>query len=60
MPGFTKKYNVKLLVYYEEFKDIRDAIDREKLLKGWNRSWKLRLIESVNADWKDPYDDRVR
>ena len=57
LSGFTKKYNVKLLVYYEEFQNIHDAIEREKLLKGWNRSWKLRIIEEMNPDWRDLYDD---
>ncbi len=55
--GFTKKYDVKLLVYYEEFQDIHEAIGREKLLKGWNRAWKLRIIEEMNPEWRDLYDD---
>ena len=52
-PGFTQKYNVKILVYFEEYNDPRDAIAREKQLKWWRRKWKLELIESMNPDWKD-------
>ena len=51
--GFTQKYKVKMLVYFEEFNDPRDAIAREKQLKWWHRNWKLELIESVNPEWKD-------
>jgi putative endonuclease len=53
IPGFTQKYNVKMLVYFEEYNDPRDAIAREKQLKWWRRKWKLELIESMNPDWKD-------
>ena len=53
--GFTKKYNVKQLVYYEVTESIESAIVREKQLKKWNRAWKVRLIESVNPEWKDLY-----
>ena len=52
-PGFTAKYDVKMLVYYESFNDIRQAIAREKQLKGWKRVWKMALIEKVNPWWKD-------
>ena len=52
-PGFTKTYNVKLLVYYEDFGDIRDAIQREKNLKHWVRQWKIDLIEKSNPHWAD-------
>ncbi|MFC1493409.1 GIY-YIG nuclease family protein [candidate division KSB1 bacterium] len=59
--GYTKKYNLKRLIYYEEFEYIRDAIRREKQLKNWHREWKLNLIEAVNHDFsdlaKDWYDD---
>lgn len=55
--GFTKKYQVHLLVWYEVHNDIESAISREKSLKKWNRIWKLRLIEQVNPDWKDLYQD---
>lgn len=54
--GFTKRYGVKRLVYYELFTDPRDAIYREKCLKRWNRSWKIQLIKSMNPDWKDLYE----
>ncbi len=52
-PGFTSKYNVTRLVYAEEFDDVRDAIAREKQLKGWRRERKTALIESVNPEWDD-------
>ena len=55
-PGFTQRYNVKMLVYFEEHYDPRDAIAREKQLKWWRRKWKLELIESMNPDWKDMAD----
>ena len=51
--GFTEKYGVDKLVYTEEYDDVNDAIHREKCLKKWNRSWKIRLIEEVNPEWKD-------
>lgn len=51
--GFTKKYNLNRLVYYESFSDVNDAIRREKQLKNWHREWKINLIESVNPDWDD-------
>jgi len=51
--GFTKKYLVHHLVYYEMTSDIQVALQREKQLKKWNRKWKLDLIEKDNADWKD-------
>ncbi len=51
--GFTKKYNIHRLVYFEEFEDIREAIVREKQIKGWLRARKVALIESVNLEWKD-------
>ena len=53
VPGFTKKYGVKMLVWLEEHGDIREAILREKRIKKWERAWKLRLIESVNPEWND-------
>jgi putative endonuclease len=55
--GFTKKYNIKLLVHYEQTNDIAVAIAREKQLKAWNRIWKLRLIEENNPEWRDLYKD---
>ncbi len=51
--GFTKKYNIRILVYFEEFSDAISAIEREKRLKKWNRDWKIRLIEESNKDWRD-------
>ncbi len=51
--GFTKKYNINKLVYYEETHNIDDAIAREKQLKKWTRAKKNKLIESINKDWKD-------
>jgi putative endonuclease len=53
--GFTKKYGVKRLVYYEQYDDIENAIRREKRLKKWNRAWKIRLIEEKNPNWVDLY-----
>jgi len=53
VPGFTKRYDVNLLVWYESFGDINDAIAREKQIKGWNRAWKVRLIEKENSGWND-------
>ena len=54
--GFTKKYDVKNLVYYEIYEDISEAIKREKVLKGWTRKKKIELIESQNPDWLDLYE----
>lgn len=55
--GFTKKYNVKRLVYFETSGSIESAIVREKQLKKWNRAWKIRLIEEGNPEWDDLYTD---
>jgi putative endonuclease len=57
--GFSQKYQVHLLVYYEITPNIAAAITREKQLKHWNRAWKLRLIEENNPDWKDLYNDLI-
>ena len=57
--GFTRKYRVHTLVYYEEHGDVHEAIAREKLVKKWRRDWKLRMIERLNPEWKDLYDDLV-
>jgi putative endonuclease len=54
--GFTKKYNVKNLVYYEYTNDVKSAILREKQLKKWNRNWKIELVESMNPEWHDLFD----
>jgi putative endonuclease len=51
--GFTNKYNVMRLVYYEVFESITMAIRREKQLKKWNRLWKIQLIEKMNPTWRD-------
>jgi len=50
---FTSKYNITRLAYYENYPDIRDAIAREKQIKGWRRAKKIALIESVNSEWRD-------
>ena len=55
--GFTKKYEVTNLVYFETFEDIRDAIIRERQIKEWKRKWKTDLIQSVNPYWRDQYED---
>ncbi|MGH8103461.1 MAG: GIY-YIG nuclease family protein [bacterium] len=57
VPGFTRRYRVTHLVYYEEFDDPDSAIAREKVIKAWRRSKKTALIESVNPQWKDLADD---
>ena len=55
--GFTQRYNVAKLVYYEIVEDVRAAIAREKQIKGGSRQKKLDLINSMNSDWRDLYDD---
>lgn len=55
--GFTKKYNVKMLVYYEIHGSVEGAIIREKQIKKWKRVWKLRLIEDKNPHWNDLYKE---
>ena len=57
--GFTAKYNLKKLVYYEIFEDITEAIKREKQLKKYKRAWKIELIEKINPTWKDLYYDLI-
>jgi putative endonuclease len=54
--GFTKKYNITKLVYFEETDDVSAALGREKQLKNWHRQWKINLIESVNKNWNDLAD----
>jgi putative endonuclease len=54
--GFSSRYNVDQLVYYEIYDDVRDAITREKHIKKWNRTWKLKLIEDMNPHWQDLYE----
>ena len=53
--GFSKKYDLSLLVYFESTSDVNSAIQREKQIKSWNRAWKLRLIEKENPNWNDLY-----
>lgn len=55
--GFTKTYAVHALVYYEMHATMPDAILREKRLKHWNRAWKINLIQGMNPDWRDLYED---
>jgi len=57
--GFTKKYKLKRLVYFEVFNCVEDTILREKRLKKWNRQWKIELIEKVNPEWIDLYEQLV-
>jgi putative endonuclease len=60
VPGFTNRYAVHMLVYYQQTEEMQSAIIREKLLKKqlkkWNRAWKIRLIEEMNPHWNDLYD----
>jgi len=53
VPGFTKRYGVGILVWFEEHGEVARAIEREKQIKGWNRAWKLKLIERDNPQWLD-------
>src|SRR5258706_14211686 len=55
--GFTKKYSIHKLVWYQETNDIEAAIEKEKQLKVWKRLWKLRLIEEMNPGWNDLYKE---
>lgn len=55
--GFTQKYNVHKLVYYEVFDNAYESITREKRMKNWKRQWKIELINKFNPEWKDLYDD---
>ena len=57
--GFTKKYAVKRLVYFEQYEDIQTAIQREKSIKHWSRAWKVGLILAGNPDWYDLYDSII-
>jgi putative endonuclease len=57
--GFTKKYSIHQLVYYEQHENMTSAITREKQLKKWNRAWKLELIEQRNPEWNDLWHDIV-
>lgn len=57
--GFTKKYGVHTLVWYEVHETMESAISREKAIKGWRRAWKLDLIEGANPSWQDLFDEIV-
>ena len=57
--GFTERYNVHLLVYYEILADMHSAITREKQIKKWNRAWKIRLIESTNPTWRGLWNEII-
>jgi putative endonuclease len=57
IPGFTAKYNVHLLVYYETHEAYIEAARREKRFKNWSRQWKLNLIEDLNPEWRDLYEE---
>jgi putative endonuclease len=60
VPGFTKRYGVKMLVYYERHDTAAGAIQREKNIKHWPREWKIDLILSINPDWNDLYEEITR
>src|SRR6266478_6590848 len=60
VPGFTKRYGVKRLVYFEEHATAVAAIQREKNIKHWSREWKIDLIVSMNPEWRDLYEDIAR
>jgi putative endonuclease len=57
VPGFTKRYGLKMLVYFEQYDDIRDAIQRERNMKHWPRTWKVRLILKNNPEWRDLFEE---
>jgi putative endonuclease len=59
LPGFTRRYGAKHLVWYENHSRIEDAIQREKNLKRWLRKWKLELIEASNPEWQDLYREML-
>jgi putative endonuclease len=60
VPGFTSKYVIKTLVYWELHHDINEAILREKRIKRWQRKWKLDLIEAANPQWRDLWPELTR
>jgi putative endonuclease len=57
--GFTSKYGVMMLVYFEEYASILEARERERVLKCWRRAWKFKLVEQMNPSWQDLYGDLV-
>jgi putative endonuclease len=58
--GFTRRYGIKKLVYFEEHDTAIGAIQREKNVKHWSREWKIDLVISINPDWRDLYDEITR
>jgi len=58
--GFTKKYSIDMLVYFEALESIESAIEREKQIKKWSRSWKIRLIDNANPNWEDLYPEIIK
>jgi putative endonuclease len=58
--GFTARYGIKMLVYFERHESPSAALQREKNIKHWSRAWKLQLVESLNPKWRDLYDDIIR
>lgn len=58
--GFTKKYHVNRLVYYEILEDASSAVSRERQMKEWQRQWKINLTNKFNPEWKDLYSDVIR
>ncbi len=54
--GFTKRYGIKMLVWFEQHENVEQAILREKQIKNWNRTWKIELVESFNKEWHDLYE----
>ena len=59
LPGFTSKYKVNILVYFEIYNDVMHAIRREKNIQAWKRLWKIRLIEENNPNWDDLYTNVI-
>jgi putative endonuclease len=60
VPGFTKRYGLKQLVYFERYDNPALAIQREKNIKHWSRAWKINLVNSANPQWRDLYNDIAR
>jgi len=60
VPGFTSKYGVKMLVWFELHESRETAFQRERQLKKWKRAWKLQLIEQLNPEWRDLFDDLMQ
>lgn len=57
LPGFTSRYNLHRLVWYEQYGGIGEAIAREKAIKNWKRDWKVKRIEAINPEWRDLYEE---